>query len=138
MNRETEPRAGVRERVCCEVLREIHDVRQVPGEPRRRWFSDENFDLIVWFGPENEVIGFQLCYDKVTEQKALTWLKQDGYRHSRVDDGDHPGKMKASPVLEADGHFDREGIGRRFRENRGDVPEKIADSVSKRIMHYRP
>ena len=120
------------------MLREVRHVMQVPGEPRRRWFSDENFDLIVWFSPENEVIGFQLCYDKETEQKALTWLNQEGYRHSRVDDGDNPGKMKASPVLEADGHLDREGIGRRFRENRGDVPDKIADCVYNKIMHCRP
>ena len=118
------------------VLREIRDVRQVQEEPRRRWFSDENFDLIVWFDPENEVIGFQLCYDKETEQKALTWLNQDGYQHSRIDNGDNPGKMKASPVLEANGHFDREGIGHRFRKNRGDVPDKIADYVYEKIMNY--
>jgi len=120
------------------MLREIYHVMQVPEEPRRRWFSDENYDLIVWVDPGDEVVGFQLCYDKEADQKALTWLKQDGYRHSRVDNGDNPGKMKASPVLEANGHFDREGIGRRFREKRGDVPEKIADCVHSRIMHYRP
>jgi hypothetical protein len=120
------------------MLREIGDVRQVPGEPRRRWFSDEDFDLIVWPDPEAQIIGFQLCYDKETEQKALTWLKQDGYQHSRIDDGDNPGKMKASPVLEASGHFDREGIGRQFRKSRGEVPEKIADCVYHKIVNYRP
>lgn len=120
------------------MLREIHDVRQVPGDPRRRWFSDEDFDLIVWLDPQDRLIGFQLCYDKETEQKALTWLEDDGYRHSRIDDGDNPGKMKASPVLEADGHFDREGIGRRFRKNQGDVPEALADRVFRSIMNCRP
>jgi len=44
--------------------------------------------------------------------------------------------MKASPVLEADGHFDREGIGRRFRENRGDVLSEVADYVYDKIMNY--
>ena len=118
-------------------MKEIRDVRQIPGEPRRRWFSDEDFDLIVWTDPEDQMIGFQLCYDKEIKQKALTWLKDDGYQHSRIDDGDNPGKMKSSPVLEADGHFDREGIGRRFLETRGDVPEKIADFVYDRITRYR-
>ena len=120
------------------MLREIRDVKQVPGEPRRRWFSDEAFDLIVWFEPEDRIVGFQLCYDKGTEQKALTWLKEAGVQHSRIDDGDNPGKMKASPVLEANGPFDREGIGRRFVEIRGDVPEEIADRVYDRILPYRP
>ncbi len=119
------------------MLREIRDVRQVRGEPRRRWFSDEDFDLIVWIDPEKRIIGFQLCYDKQTEQKALTWLKDKGYQHSRIDDGDNPGKMKASPVLEANGHFDREGIGRWFRENRGDVPEEILGCVYDGIMNFR-
>ena len=118
------------------MLREIRDVKQVPGEPRRRWFSDENFDLIVWLGPEDQILGFQLCYDKETRQKALTWLNGGGYQHSHIDDGDNPGKMKASPVLEANGRFDREGIGRRFRKNRGDVPDKITDCVYEKIMNY--
>jgi hypothetical protein len=118
------------------MLREIRDVKQIPGEPKRRWFSDENFDLIVWFEPEDQIIGFQLCYDKGSEQKALTWLKDDGYQHSRIDGGDNPGKMKASPVLEANGHFDGEGIGRRFVENKGDVPEKIAVCVYRKTMNY--
>ncbi|MCU0595538.1 MAG: hypothetical protein MUC98_08780 [Desulfobacterota bacterium] len=120
------------------MLREIHDVRQFPGEPRRRWFSDEGFDLIVWTDSDNRLLGFQLCYDKPSDQKALTWLEHEGYRHSRIDDGDNPGKMKASPVLEADGHFDREAIGRRLMENQGDVPKEIADCVYDRITQYRP
>jgi hypothetical protein len=118
------------------MLREIRDVKQISGEPRRRWFSDENFDLIVWFEPEDRIIGFQLCYDKGIGQKALTWLKDDGYQHSRIDDGDNPGKMKASPVLEADGCYDRERIGRRFLENKGDIPEKIANCIYRKMMNY--
>jgi hypothetical protein len=119
------------------MLREIRDVKQVPGEPRRRWFSDENFDLIVWLGPEDQILGFQLCYDKETRQKALTWLNGGGYQHSHIDDGDNPGKMKASPVLEPDGHFDSEGTARQFLENKGDVPEKITDCVYENITRYR-
>ena len=119
------------------MLRELRDVKQVPGEPRRRWFSDENFDLIVWLDPEEQILGFQLCYDKEPRQKALTWLNGGGYRHNRIDDGDKPGKMKASPVLEANGYFDSEGIARRFMENKGDVPEKISECVYEKITRYR-
>jgi hypothetical protein len=119
------------------MLREIRDVKQASREPRRRWFSDANFDLILWVDPEDQIIGFQLCYDKESRQKALTWLKEKGYQHNRIDDGDNPGKMKASPVLEPNGHFDSEGIARRFLENKGDVPEKIADCVYDRIMNFR-
>jgi len=30
------------------MLEESEYVRQVKGEPKRRWFSDDYFDLIVW------------------------------------------------------------------------------------------
>jgi len=35
-------------------MREIPDVQQVPGEPRRRWFFSHEQDLIVWFGEDGD------------------------------------------------------------------------------------
>jgi hypothetical protein len=32
------------------MLRELSHVRQALEEPRRRWFADDFFDLIVWLG----------------------------------------------------------------------------------------
>jgi hypothetical protein len=32
------------------MLRELSYVRQALEEPRRRWFADDFFDLIVWLG----------------------------------------------------------------------------------------
>jgi len=42
------------------MLRELSHVRQAFEEPRRRWFADDYFDLIVWVGNRSEYIGFQL------------------------------------------------------------------------------
>jgi hypothetical protein len=82
------------------MLREVRKVRQIKGESRRRWFDDDYFDLIVWFGEEDEIVGFQLCYDRRGEQKAFTWQQEFGYMHHRVDQGeDKPGKLKATPIL---------------------------------------
>ena len=81
------------------MLREISDVKQNSGEPRRRWFSDENFDLIVW-EDGGEVAGFQLCYEKGGDQRAVTWFPESGLRNCAVDNGeDRPGKPKSAPIL---------------------------------------
>ena len=54
-------------------LVEIIHVRQVPGDPRRRWFSSDDMDLIVWYDDSDAPIGFQLCYDKLRSERALRW-----------------------------------------------------------------
>ena len=49
-----------------DALREIVDVRQVPGEPKRRWFSSDDIDLIVWLDDSGAPVSFQLCYDVIS------------------------------------------------------------------------
>ena len=96
------------------MLRELADVRQIPGEPRRRWFADDYFDLIVWFNKKGESIGFQLCYDLPGEERALTWHKNTGFSHRRVDDGERQRPYKATPILVADGSFDDAAVSELF------------------------
>jgi hypothetical protein len=45
------------------MLKEVRDVRQVPGDARRRVFFAEDLDLTVWFDRDDAVMGFELCYD---------------------------------------------------------------------------
>jgi hypothetical protein len=81
------------------MLVEFENVRQLPNERRRRWFSSDTLELIVWF--ENDaVVGFQLCYDKNNIEKALTYLEGRGYTKTIIDDGDvSRGGHKKSPIL---------------------------------------
>ena len=98
------------------MLREIKNPRQVEGEGWRRWFTDEYFDLIVWYHPEKTLQGFQLCYDRGHEERALTWRAGEGYSHKRVDDGDVTGRVKMTPVLVPNGVLDSEEIAERFAQ----------------------
>lgn len=119
------------------MLREYEHVRQVEGEGKRRWFSDEFFDLIVWSDDAGTIVGFQLCYDAGGEQRALTWRRDFGYTHHRVDDGEHrPGKVKATPVLVADGLFDRRAIATRFASASTDISPTIARFVLGKLLEY--
>ena len=126
------------------MLKEILKTRQITGEPRRRWFSDEVFDLIVWYadpmsapfmaapsdgGPapdadagnpgedgEEDIVGFQLCYREWPEEKALTWLKGEGFSHNRIDQGEgRPDHHKMTPILLPDGEFDAGQVQDQFR-----------------------
>lgn len=119
------------------MFTEIKNVRQIKGEPKRRWFSDEDLELIVWLGRGNSIIGFQLCYEINGKPKALTWQAHDGFLHSGIDDGEsRPGYYKATPILIPDGTFDKESIGRRFAASGGNLPDGIADFVVGKIMEY--
>ncbi|OQY59729.1 MAG: hypothetical protein B6245_05140 [Desulfobacteraceae bacterium 4572_88] len=120
-----------------DMLYEIQKIKQNDGEPRRRWFIDDYFDLIVWLSEADEIEGFQLCYDKTRNQHALTWSKSTGYMHNSVDSGeDKPGKPKGIPLLVADGDFQHEEIANRFRKESKKLEQRISDLVCEKIMQY--
>jgi len=75
------------------------------GGLRRKWFSDANWDLIVWLSGPGEIWGFQLCYDRARDERALTWTRETGYSHDRIDDGEGNPTKNRTPVLVPNGVF---------------------------------
>lgn len=99
------------------MLVEIEKVRQVPGEDTRKWFVDENTDLIVWYDSENNVSGFQLCYDKKSVQRCLTWqLKEDG-----------------KTLLSADGRYSKKRVIRLFDSISSELPPDLKKLVKEAL-----
>ena len=91
------------EALGAKMLREIKETSQNPGEPRRRWFSGSTMDLYIWQNEEDEIVSYQLTYDKPHAEKALVWKKDKGFSHLGVDDGQNPGKHPGSPLFVEDG-----------------------------------
>ncbi len=124
------------------MLAEIKGARQVRGEGFRRWFTDDYFDLIVWYENERSPVtalrGFQLCYDKSGRERALTWTSEHGFQHNRIDAGETPGHAKMSPVIVADGEFRPQPIADLFRKEAAQIDKRLADFVHSKIMAYRP
>jgi hypothetical protein len=119
------------------MMKEILNVSQIPGEPRRRWFSDDYFDLIVWFDPRGETFGFQLCYDNKQNPRSLTWLRDKGFAHEGIDDGDDPLLgYKSTPILVPNGPFEVRKIQTRFREASTGLPEGITRLVLEKIQAF--
>ncbi|HUX21893.1 MAG TPA: hypothetical protein VMW69_11690 [Spirochaetia bacterium] len=120
------------------MLTEFAGVRQIPSDGYRRWFTDPDFDLFVWYEDESreQVVGFQLCYNKRSEQKALTWYRGRGYLHTAIDDGEGTPLKNRTPILVADGQFPRERVAREFEAAAKGIDKNLFDLVKHRLAEY--
>jgi len=112
------------------MLREIRDVRQIPGEPRRRWFFSHEQDLVVWFNEDGRPSAFQLAYGKYRDEHTIRWKEGQGFAHDRVDDGEGAALGNATPLLIPDGAFQARDVLEEFLERARDVPKEIVEFVA--------
>lgn len=126
------------------MLSEVLMVRQVPGQPFRRWFTDMKHDLYVWFDDHRKkIIGFQYCYDVRGNEKALTYLVNKGWKHMEVDDGETRRSKKGTtilgpahmtPIMAMNATYDARQLAEQFRETSGDLEPEIADYIYEKIL----
>ena len=115
------------------MLKEIKKVRQIPGEPARRWFNCHEMDLVVWH-EAGTLTGFQLCYDKSNHEKALSWKADTGLVHEKVDNGESgDGHYKATPILIKNGLFDLKKVRAAFEKNSELIDEDVKEFVFKNL-----
>ncbi len=106
------------------MLTEIKKVRQVEGEGLRRWFTDQDLDLILWYDLSNKLEGFQFSIDKRSVMRTLT---------CRISQ-DPAGNFKTT--ISSDGPLNRERTARLFREASGAMEEKLRHFVQDRLDAY--
>lgn len=117
-------------------LREVSRVSQVRFEPKRRWFSAQGMDLIVWVDESNRPFSFQLCYEKGAREFALTWEVEKGFDHSFVDSGEQKPTRNNSPILRPGGALDSVYVSKLFEEASANVPTAVRDLVSEALRSY--
>jgi len=96
-------------------------------------------DLIIWIDEDEGPAQLQLCYDKGRRrlERALTWQRDVGYKHTAVDDGEiGNGRYKSTPILVADGGFNGERVAKLFTRDGGHLPADIVDFVTARINEF--
>lgn len=120
------------------MLREIPETRQIRGEPRRRWFNSSGMDLYVWYDPDGEPLGFQLCYGKPNAEKAFTWFRPHSFSHMKVDHGWNaaPSSYSATPLLVPDGLVEPDALLAEFERERIELPKELAALVAGKVRAF--
>src|SRR5438874_1466643 len=117
-----------------EEFKNVSQQRNVPGF--RRWFSDDELDLIVWYSAPEEISGFQLCYDINGNERAFTWRKDGRLMHTAVDSGEESPLHNRSPILVADGNPPLEWLLAEFQRRSEKVEDNIVTLVSTTIASF--
>ena len=118
------------------MLSEFKAVRQAEKTVVRRWYSDDYFDLIVWFAPDmaskDIPCGFQLCYHDDAETRALTY-NNGVYSHDTVDEG---GKWNETPILVSGGNFPKDRVLSEFESRSAQLDPPICSYIIQKIQSY--
>lgn len=117
----------------CFMLREISNVKQIPGQGARRWFNDEHMDLFVWYDAGGRILGFQLCFDKDTRaERALTFTEDEGYTLDYVTTEASVSDMASPVLLRADG-FSRRLLIDQLREFGETLERPLYEYLSEKL-----
>ena len=112
------------------MLEEFPKVAQERGaDGPRRWFSDDEMDLIVWFADDGVLKGFELCYDKSRRERAFEWRRGGTLRHYAVDGGESSPLRNDTPILLSGGKGDRGRVLNDFRARAAKLEAAIVDAV---------
>ena len=116
---------------------EVPHVRQVPGDARRRWFTDEHFDLMVWYHADESIHGFELSYDKPGHEKALRWFDNVGLSLYAVDTGEQNPAYNRSPILsQTEGRSEMKRVLASFKKSGEGLPEGLSELVQGKLAEY--
>ncbi len=116
------------------MLKEIS--QETRKDRSRRWFADDYFGLIVWTGPDDGISGFQLCYGIQDDERALTWTREMGYSHERVDAGEENPTKNKTPILVPDGMFPAGEVLKQFLTRSTEIDPAISAFVSDKLRKY--
>lgn len=119
------------------MLREfVHVKQEIIG--RRRWFQDDDLELIVWYDPGGAVVGFQICYGADdNEERALTWRNGLGFAHDRIDSGGTNPAKNLTPILVPDGAVLWEFVINLLRVRGQSLDSDLRDLVLERLAARR-
>ena len=115
------------------MLVEYKNVRQEPGPGLRRWFEGNLFELVVWYGADRTVEGFQILYRRNLAERALTWREGEGFAHSRVDNGTESPLKNLTPILLPNGSVPWPEVLREFDESSGSLEPELRAFVRQRL-----
>ena len=114
------------------MLSENRSVKQERAG-RRRWFEDDEMELIVWYRATGDVEGFQICYGRPNAGRALTWRSGTGFAHDRIDAGDATPLKNETPILAPDGAIPWAEVTALFHDHSLELEAPLRELVLKKL-----
>ena len=111
------------------MLGELDKISQPAGQPRRRWFADEEMDLVVWYDEKGRPEGFELCYDKTGAEHAFRWKRGGRLRHEAVDAGEDLPSENRTPILVPGGKAPVQRVSDDFAARSLEIPAELRELV---------
>jgi hypothetical protein len=115
------------------MLQPIRGVRQDGTGRERHWFQDDYFDLFAWTDAAGEVVAFQLCYDRLNNERVLAWSATAGFSHRRIDDGEELPTQNLSPIMVADGWFATSHVCAEFAARSAAIDRRLREFIGMKI-----
>lgn len=113
------------------MLKELKSTRQIPSEPFRRWYTDNDNDLVVWLD-QYRIRGFQLLVPGSCGRTVITWHETERPMVAGLDDGEgRPGRPKMTPILI---HKDTIDVGKVLRQFKG-ISEELPSGLAELVEH---
>lgn len=111
-------------------------MRQEGVGQHRRWFEDEQLELIVWYEAA-AVSGFQICYvANDRRERALTWQQGRGFSHSVVESGDTRPDKNMTPILVPDGAVPWGWVEREFAARNLELDAMVREFVLGKLKEH--
>ncbi|MES0328154.1 MAG: hypothetical protein ABUK13_08185 [Gammaproteobacteria bacterium] len=99
------------------MLQEISSTHRFNHRKPKRWFTDSNMDLFIWFENQRPVC-FQFNYNKLQQEHSIGWHAETGFSHTLVKPDKRHVKYRASATssseCECQCQFDAASIAREF------------------------
>jgi hypothetical protein len=82
------------------------------------------------------IVAIQLCYDKSSTERAVTWSPPRGHEHFRVDAGEDSPLRNETPLLVADGPSPKDRIAEMFLRAAEALDPAIRSFVVARLLEF--
>jgi hypothetical protein len=122
------------------MLRELPHVRQLKDDYFRRCFMDGILELLIWYKEDESIYGFQLCYDRIGNHRAVTWTEERGLSHANIDGGEDNPFANRAPMLRPARNLDAAALLADFNSSSEILPlpekefvqQKLAQAISEK------
>ncbi|MDH5388325.1 MAG: hypothetical protein OEY06_07740 [Gammaproteobacteria bacterium] len=117
------------------MLQEIASTHRNNLAKSKRWFTDSNMDLFVWFKNKRPV-SFQLAYIKEQQEYSINWHINNGYTHNLIKAELRHIKYRKSSIHSSECKFDTAFTARMFLLASNNIETTLADFIFARLMAY--